>query len=111
MGVGWMEGFQGKNMIAVAKHFAGHGEPLGGRDSHDVGLSERVMRNVHLVGFRAAIKEAHAGGVMAAYSTWDGVPDNGSTGFVPGSLSEGRGFVGFVVSGLRASGTCRRQPA
>jgi len=36
-----IRGFQGEHMIAVPKHFAGHGEPLGGRDSHDVGLSDR----------------------------------------------------------------------
>jgi len=62
MGVAWITGFQSENMIAIPKHFAGHGEPLGGRDSHDVGLSDRVMREVHLVPFRAAVEEAHAGG-------------------------------------------------
>jgi hypothetical protein len=28
------------------------------------------MRNIHLVPFRVAVKEAHVGGVMAAYSIW-----------------------------------------
>ncbi|MDB5110732.1 MAG: hypothetical protein JWR67_1846 [Mucilaginibacter sp.] len=98
MGVSWINGFQGENMIAVPKHFAGHGEPLGGRDSHDVGLSDRVMRNIHLVPFRAAVKEAHVGGVMAAYSTWNGVPDNGSTELLQKILREEWGFDGMVVS-------------
>ena len=98
MGVAWIDGFQQEGMIAVPKHFAGHGEPLGGRDSHDVGLSDRTMRNVHLVPFRAAIKEAHAGGVMAAYSTWDAVPDNGSGELLQKILREEWGFDGMVVS-------------
>jgi beta-glucosidase len=98
MGVAWIRGFQGEDMIAIPKHFAGHGEPLGGRDSHDVGLSERVMRNVHLVPFRAAVEEAHAGGVMAAYSTWDGVPDNASKELLQNILREEWGFPGIVVS-------------
>ena len=98
MGVAWINGFQNEGMIAVPKHFAGHGEPLGGRDSHDVGLSDRTMRNVHLVPFRAAIKEAHAGGVMAAYSTWDAVPDNGSNELLQKILREEWGFDGIVVS-------------
>ena len=98
MGVSWINGFQGENMIAVPKHFAGHGEPLGGRDSQDVGLSDRVMRNVHLVPFRAAIKEAQAGGVMAAYGTWNGVPDNGSTELLQKVLREEWGFKGIVIS-------------
>lgn len=98
MGVAWINGFQSQNMFAIPKHFAGHGEPLGGRDSHDVGLSDRVMRNIHLVPFRAAIKEAHAGGVMAAYSTWNGVPDNASTELLQKILREEWAFPGMVVS-------------
>jgi beta-glucosidase len=97
-GVAWINGFQGENMIAVPKHFAGHGEPLGGRDSHDAGLSDRIMRTIHLLPFRAVIKEAHAGGVMAAYSTWNGVPDNGSTELLQKILREEWGFDGIVVS-------------
>ena len=98
MGVAWIKGFQGEDMIAVPKHFAGHGEPLGGRDSHDVGLSDRVMRTIHLVPFRAAVEEAHAGGVMAAYSTWDGVPDNASVELLQHILREEWSFDGMVVS-------------
>ncbi len=98
MGVAWITGFQSENMIAIPKHFAGHGEPLGGRDSHDVGLSDRVMREVHLVPFRAAVEEAHAGGVMAAYSTWDATPNNASVELLQKILREEWGFEGVVVS-------------
>jgi hypothetical protein len=35
-------------MIAIPKHFAGHGQPMGGRDSQDIGLSDRTMREIHL---------------------------------------------------------------
>jgi beta-glucosidase len=98
MGVAWIEGFQGEGMIAVAKHFAGHGEPLGGRDSNDTGLSDRTMRNIHLVPFRAAIEEAHLGGVMAAYSTWDGTPNNASRELLQNILREEWNFDGIVVS-------------
>ncbi len=98
MGVAWIEGFQGEGMIAVAKHFAGHGEPLGGRDSNDIGLSDRTMRNIHLVSFRAAVEEAHLGGVMAAYSTWDGTPDNASSELLQNILRQEWGFDGLVVS-------------
>ena len=34
---------------------------------------------IHLPSFRAAVEEAHAGGIMASYGTWHGVPDNAST--------------------------------
>ncbi len=98
MGVAWIEGFQGQDMIAVVKHFAGHGEPLGGRDSNDVGLSERTLRETELIPFRAAVEEAHAGGIMAAYSTWEGTPDNASIELLQNILREEWRFDGFVVS-------------
>src|ERR1700722_1239910 len=56
MGVAWISAFQGEGMIAVPKHFAGHGEPRGGRDSNDEGLSERTLREIHLPSFRAAVE-------------------------------------------------------
>jgi len=102
MGVSWINNFQGEGMIAVPKHFAGHGEPLGGRDSHDVGLSDRIMRDIHLVPFRAAVKDAHVGGVMAAYSTWNGVPDNSSTELLQKILRQEWDFQGIVVSDCSA---------
>src|ERR1039458_5763335 len=98
MGVAWISGFQSEGMIAVPKHFAGHGGPLGGRDSNDVGLSDRTMREVFLPPFRAAVEESHAGGVMAAYSTWDGTPDNASVELLQNILRQEWGFDGFVVS-------------
>ena len=98
MGVAWIEGFQSQDMIAVAKHFAGHSGPLGGRDSNDVGYSERVYREIYLPPFRAAVEEAHAGGVMAAYSTWDGTPCNASTELLQKILRQEWGFDGMVVS-------------
>jgi beta-glucosidase len=98
MGVAWIEGFQSLGMIAVPKHFAGHGEPMGGRDSQDYGLSDRTMREIHLPPFRAAVEEAHVGGVMAAYGLWDGVPDNASATLLQKILRQEWGFDGMVVS-------------
>src|SRR5882757_7361719 len=98
MGVAWINGFQGEGMIAVPKHFAGHGQPTGGRDSQDIGLSDRVMREIHLPSFRAAVEEAHAGGIMAAYGTWGGVPDNASIMLLQKILRQEWGFDGMVVS-------------
>lgn len=69
MGAAWISGFQGEGLIATPKHFAAHGEPLGGRDSQDAGFSEQEMREVHLELFRVAFRENKAGGVMCAYST------------------------------------------
>ena len=99
IGVSWIKAFQAHNLIATPKHFAAHGGPLGGRDSNDVGYSERVMREVYLPPFRAAFEEAKAGSVMNAYSTWvDGVPCAESQDLLFGILRQEWGFDGFVVS-------------
>ncbi|BDI32044.1 beta-glucosidase [Capsulimonas corticalis] len=99
MGVSWIKAYQSHNLIATPKHFAAHGGPLGGRDSNDVGYSERVMREVYLVPFRAAFEEGKAGAVMNAYSTWvDGVPCAESQDLLFGILRQEWGFDGFVVS-------------
>src|SRR5438270_389104 len=44
MGVAWIAVCQAEGMISIPKHFAGHGQPIGGRDSQDIGLSDRTMR-------------------------------------------------------------------
>ena len=98
MAVAWVGGFQSTGLYACPKHFAAHGQPLGGRDSMDVGFSEREMREVHLVPFRAAFKEAKAASVMHAYSTWNGVPAGASKELLQKILREEWGFDGFVVS-------------
>ena len=98
MGVSWIDAFQGEGLIAVPKHFVGQGEMAGGRDSNDLGLSERIMREIHLPSFRAAVEEAHAGGVMASYGVWQGVPDNASTYLLQTILRQEWGFDGYVVS-------------
>ena len=56
IGGAWIKGYQSKGLFTTPKHFGGHGAPLGGRDSHDIGLSEREMREVHLVPFRHVIR-------------------------------------------------------
>ena len=98
MGVAFIEGFQSHGLFATPKHFAAHGAPWGGRDSHDVGYSERVMRELYLPSFRAAIEEAHAGSLMSSYSTWFDTPAVASEYLLKGILRDEWGFEGFIVS-------------
>jgi beta-glucosidase len=57
IGGAWIKGFQSKGLLTTPKHFAVHGATLGGRDSHDIGLSEREIREIHLGPFRHVIKD------------------------------------------------------
>ncbi len=104
IGGAWIKGFQSKGLIVTPKHFAGHGAPLGGRDSHDIGLSEREMREVHLVPFRHVIENYHCQSIMMAYSDYLGEPVAKSKELLTRILREEWGFDGFIVSDCGALG-------
>jgi beta-glucosidase len=104
MGVAIIRGMQGQRLSdpdAVAcggKHFGGHGGPLGGRDSNMEGITERDLREVHFRTFRAAIEEAGAQSIMAAYHAIDSVPCHANHWLLTEVLREEWGFRGHVVS-------------
>jgi len=104
IGGAWIKGFQSKGLFTTPKHFAVHGAPLGGRDSHDIGLSEREIREIHLVPFRHAIENYHCQSIMMAYSDFQGVPIAKSKELLQGILREEWGFGGFIVSDCGALG-------
>ncbi|MDR0575676.1 MAG: glycoside hydrolase family 3 C-terminal domain-containing protein [Tannerella sp.] len=104
IGGAWIKGYQSKGLITTPKHFAIHGAPLGGRDSHDIGLSEREIREIHLVPFRHVIREYDCQSLMMAYSDYLGVPVAKSTELLQGILREEWGFSGFIVSDCGALG-------
>jgi beta-glucosidase len=104
MGGAWIKGYQSKGLYTTPKHFAVHGAPLGGRDSHDIGLSEREIREIHLVPFRYVIKHYDCQSIMMAYSDYLGVPIAKSKELLQGILREEWGFNGFVVSDCGAIG-------
>jgi beta-glucosidase len=111
MGVAMVKGMQGdgppydsEHIIATPKHFAGHGAPLGGRDSHPVGYGREWLREFALPSFEAAVREAKAGSVMAAYSDWCNVPCNASRELLTDILREEWGFQGYVIEDMGAIG-------
>lgn len=104
IGGAWIEGFQSKGVFATPKHFGGHGAPLGGRDSHDIGLSEREFREIHLVPFRHAFRDIGCQSVMMAYSDYQGVPVAKSRELLVNILREEWGFDGYIVSDCGALG-------
>src|SRR6185437_13150622 len=98
IGGAWIKGYQSKGLIVTPKHFAVHGAVMGGRDSHDIGLSEREIREIHLVPFRHVIEQYHCQSIMMAYSDFLGVPVAKSKELLKGILREEWGFDGFIVS-------------
>ena len=102
-----VRGFQGEalgtqeRIIAGAKHLAGYGASLGGRDYDEVDLSDSALWNTYLVPFRAAV-EAGAGNIMTAYMPLNGVPAAGNRWLITEVLRRDWGFDGFVVSDANA---------
>jgi beta-glucosidase len=88
----------GEHVAVTLKHFAGHGQPEGGRNIAPVNYSEREFRTNHLYPFEMAVKVAHAHSLMASYNEWDGVPNHVNHKLLTEILRNEWGFNGFVMS-------------
>lgn len=89
---------EGDHIIATAKHFAAHGQPEGGTNIAPANYSERVLREVFLPSFQAAVTEGHIMSVMASYNEIDGVPSHANKWLLDKVLRQEWGFQGNVVS-------------
>lgn len=98
-----VKGFQGKKLgdtdavMATAKHFAGYGAAVGGRDYNSVDMSERMLWETYLPPFKAAL-DAGAASFMNAFNDLSGVPATGNSYLLRDILKGKWGFDGLVVS-------------
>ncbi|QIX60062.1 glycosyl hydrolase [Hymenobacter sp. BT18] len=96
-------GFQGEKIgatdavLACAKHFAGYGAAQAGRDYHTVDMSRRLLWEVYLPPFKAAL-DAGAATFMNAFNELDGIPSTGNRYLQRDILKGQWKFQGFVVS-------------
>jgi len=102
IGVSYVKGLQGKDLkdgvAATGKHFAGYGNSEGGMNWAPSHIPFRQLREVFLLPFEAAIKEAHLASIMNAYHEIDGVPCGSSRELLTEILRDQIGFDGVVVS-------------
>lgn len=105
MGLAAVLGFQGSDEMidpdhaaVTLKHFAGHGQPEGGRNIAPVNYSEREFRESHLYPFEIAVKRGKAQSIMVSYNEWDGVPNHINHHLLTGILRDEWDFDGFVMS-------------
>ena len=103
MAAAQVRGFQGSDLtrpdkiMACAKHFAAYGAAEGGRDYNTVDMSERTLRGVYLVPFKAA-KDAGVGSFMTAFDDLNGVPSTANPFLLKQILRNEWKFDGLVVS-------------
>lgn len=96
--VEFIKNVQQNGVICTPKHFAANFVPSNGLDAANVSLSERELREIHLVPYKAAITEAHAKSIMAAYNAIDGVPCHANKWLLTDLLRKEWGFTGYTVS-------------
>ncbi|HEY8383337.1 MAG TPA: beta-glucosidase BglX [Microvirga sp.] len=92
-----VEGFHAGGLTTSAKHFAGYGAPIGGRDYDTTHIPVAELRDVYLPPFRAAI-EAGTPTIMAAFNALNGVPSMVNAWLLTDVLRGEWGFDGFVTS-------------
>jgi beta-glucosidase len=97
-----VRGFQGdlsdaSCIAACVKHFAAYGAVQAGRDYNSVDMSERMLREVYLPPYKAAL-DAGALTVMSAFNDLNGVPCTANRWLLTQILKQEWGFSGFVVS-------------
>lgn len=98
-----VKGFQGKHLgdvnsiMACAKHFAAYGAAIGGRDYNSVDMSNRLLWEVYLPPFKAAL-DAGAATFMNSFNDLNGIPATGNR-YLQRDILKGKwNFKGFVVS-------------
>ena len=89
------------HVAACVKHFTAYGAAMGGRDYNTVDMSERVLRDMYLPGYKAAL-DAGAAMVMTSFNTVDGIPSTGNKHLMRDILREEMGFDGVLISDFGA---------
>lgn len=88
----------GTHIGAVAKHFAGYGQVLGGTNFAAIEIAPRTLIDEIYPPFEAAVKEAKTLGIMASHGDLNGISSHGNPELLTGVLRDQWGFEGYVVS-------------
>ncbi|MFZ3386278.1 MAG: glycoside hydrolase family 3 N-terminal domain-containing protein [Candidatus Hydromicrobium sp.] len=102
MGASYIKGIQDsdwkKGIMATGKHFVGYGVSEGGMNWAPPHIPQREMREVFMMPFEAAVKEAGIASIMAGYHELDGIPCHSSKELLKEILRDQCGFDGLLVS-------------
>lgn len=92
-----IQGVQSKGVATTAKHFVGNDSEYE-RNSIDVQIDERTLREVYLVPFEMSVKQGGAWGLMSGYNRLNGEFCSENHWLITKVLRDDWGFDGFVVS-------------
>ena len=103
MAVAFVSPFEKNGIVTTPKHFiANVGD--GGRDSYPIHYNERLLDEIFLPPFKAAIERGGARSIMTAYNSLDGSPSTANNWLLNKKLKNDWRFKGFVISDASAVG-------
>ena len=113
--VGWIDGLQSQGVLADVKHFAENNQEgedptgksgvgsVGSRYLVNVNVDDRTLHEIELVGFQAAVQQAHAASVMCAYNRVNGTYSCENDTLLEKILRSEWGFRGYVLADYGAA--------
>lgn len=102
--IGFIQGEQSRGVASSVKHFAANNQETQ-RNSINVNVDERTLREIYLPAFEAAVKEANCLTVMAAYNKINGAYCAENDYLLNQILKKDWGFKGLVMTDWGASHT------
>ncbi len=97
MAVGYIQGEQSQGVSSCVKHFAANNQETA-RNSVNVEMDERTLREIYLPAFHAAVTEGGVWSVMTAYNKFRGAYCSENEYLVDTILKGEWGFKGLVMS-------------
>lgn len=93
----WSDPIDGGHVAVVAKHLAGQGAGIGGRNGSGAPIGPRELGEIHLRPAHAAAR-AGVAGYMAAYNDVDGIACSANRDLLTGTIRERWGWHGLVMA-------------
>lgn len=97
MAVSYIEGLQSEGVAATVKHFDANNQEFE-RMFVNEKISRRALNEIYMPAFKAAVQEAHALCVMAAYNKVNGVYCTANRYLLDKKLIHDWGFKGLIMS-------------
>ncbi len=97
MAVSYIEGVQSEDVAATIKHFAANNQEYERGFVNEI-ISHRILNEIYLPAFKAAVEEAHVMCVMAAYNKVNGEYCTENNYLLNTKLKDDWGFNGIAMS-------------